>query len=62
MQESIAQAELAREQAHEIFNRVMRAWVVDLLSIRRQGLDRPGARGLREPGRQPLRLGRLAQR
>ena len=57
MQQTIPAPELAREQANEMFNRVMRAWVIDLLNIRRNGLDRPRARDLRFSDRQAVRPG-----
>jgi hypothetical protein len=39
-----------------MFQRVLAAWAVDALSLRRRGLDRPGSRGAAQPNGHAERL------
>lgn len=51
MQEFIAtvESEAARSEMRRMFNRTLSAWAMDVLELRRRGLDRPGVRTAEQP-------------
>jgi hypothetical protein len=51
-----AQAHIA---AQSMFHRVVTGWAMDTLALRRQGLDRPSARGAKAAGITPGRVDRM---